>query len=271
MSPAVEEAGLLLQDSVAFWRFKNQIRVLNKAKTYCEKNNISPKAIPPKLLSPLLDGAALEEDEILRDKWAILLSNMVDSEQNIQNHVFPYILGQISTNELLFLDRVRQDKKARLRALSEELDNFLTERPSIEKRLAKTIEELSTEIAKRREAEKSPWSPDIWELDKKKRTAEYEFRSLRFKESSILHKISEPETLPGQGLREFELSNVIRLGLVRFVQETYANSQTLEIPNDPHKEYLRVDLEVEVESSNNHILTELGELFIDACTEKKDL
>ena len=32
-------------------------------------------------------------------EWAILLGNMVDSEQNIENHVFPYILSQISSNE----------------------------------------------------------------------------------------------------------------------------------------------------------------------------
>jgi len=38
VSPAVEEVGLLLRDSVALWKFKNQVRVLNKAKTYCDRN-----------------------------------------------------------------------------------------------------------------------------------------------------------------------------------------------------------------------------------------
>ena len=113
MSPAVEEVGLLLRDSVALWRFKNQVRILNKAKACCERNNISPKAISLKLLCPLLEGAALEEDETLQDKWAILLSNMVDSEQNIQNHVFPYILSQMSSNEFLFVERVFRDKKGK--------------------------------------------------------------------------------------------------------------------------------------------------------------
>ena len=101
------------KDSVALWRFKNQVRILNKAKACCERNNISPKAISLKLLCPLLEGAALEEDETLQDKWAILLSNMVDSEQNIQNHVFPYILSQMSSNEFLFVERVFRDKKGK--------------------------------------------------------------------------------------------------------------------------------------------------------------
>ena len=94
--PSVEEVGLLLKEQVTFWKFKNQVRMLNKAKVYCEKHKISPKTISVKLLFPLLEYAGLEEEEELQDKWAILLSNMVDSEQNIQNHVFPYILTQIA-------------------------------------------------------------------------------------------------------------------------------------------------------------------------------
>jgi len=146
VSPAIEEAGLLVRDSVALWKFKNQVRILNKAKECCEINNISPKVISLKLLCPLLDGAALEEDETLQDKWATLLSNMIDSEQNIQNHVFPYILGQLSTNEFTFLERVLQDKKDRIKKLTEELDKFRSEKPAIELSLVTTSNDLSKQI-----------------------------------------------------------------------------------------------------------------------------
>src|SRR5690606_30389556 len=88
--PAVEETGLLIKEKVTYWKFKNQVKVLNKAKEYCEKNGIKPKTISFKLLVPLIETSALEEDEVLQDKWAILLTNMVDSEQNVENHVFPY-------------------------------------------------------------------------------------------------------------------------------------------------------------------------------------
>ena len=77
-----------------------------------------------KLLCPLLDGAASEEDETSQDKWATLLSNMIDSEQNIQNHVFPCILGQLSINEFSFLERVLQDTKDRIKKLTEELEQL---------------------------------------------------------------------------------------------------------------------------------------------------
>jgi len=82
--PSVEETGLLLKDQVVRWRFNNQIKMLNKAQMYCKKNNISLKKISLKVLVPLLDYSSLEEDEILQDKWAILLSNLVDAEQNLE-------------------------------------------------------------------------------------------------------------------------------------------------------------------------------------------
>lgn len=45
ITPALEETGLLVKDKVTQWRFNNQIRMLNKAKTYCEKNSIPLKTV----------------------------------------------------------------------------------------------------------------------------------------------------------------------------------------------------------------------------------
>ena len=102
--PTVEETGLLLKDRVMFWRLRNQLRMLQKAEDHCVKNKIDPKRISLKVMFPLLDYSSLEEDDVLLDKWAILLANMVDSEQNIENHVFPYILSQISIKEFQILE-----------------------------------------------------------------------------------------------------------------------------------------------------------------------
>lgn len=269
--PAVEETGLLLKDKVTLWKFKNQVRILNKAKDYCEKNNISPKTISLKLLCPLLDNASLEEEEELQDKWAILLSNLVDSDQNIENHVFPYILGQISTNEFLFLEKVYNDKRERVKKLNQELETFKKEKPELEKTRQQEVDLIDQEIERIKAEGKHSFSSEIWELQKVKREKEWKLNSLKYKESGILRKINEPEVIPESELREFELSNLIRLGLVKSTQETYANSQTLEIPkHDEYRqeEYVRVDVDIEIESKIEHIMTELGELFIDACTEK---
>ncbi len=269
--PAVEETGLLLKDKVTLWRFKNQVSILNKAKDYCEKNNISPKTISLKLLCPLLDNASLEEEEELQDKWAILLSNLVDSDQNIENHVFPYILGQISTNEFLFLEKVFNDKNERVMKLRPELEAFRKEKPELEKARQLEVELIDQQIEKIKAEGKHSFSSEIWDLQKVKREKEWKLTSLKYKEIGILQKISEPEVIPETELREFELSNLTRLGLVKSTQETYANSQTLEIPrHDEYRqqEYVRVDVDIEIESNIEHIMTELGELFIDACTEK---
>jgi hypothetical protein len=41
--PAIEETGLLLKDQVTMWKFKNQVKMLNKAKACCEKRTYQLK------------------------------------------------------------------------------------------------------------------------------------------------------------------------------------------------------------------------------------
>ena len=106
ISPTLEEIGLLLSDNIKFIRYKNQIKILLKAKEYVEKKNIKIKEIPIKILVPLLENASLEDDEDLQDKWAKMLTNMVNSEYNLQNQIFPYLLSQISIEEFEELKRL---------------------------------------------------------------------------------------------------------------------------------------------------------------------
>ena len=270
--PSVEEAGLLLRDKVTFWKFKNQVRMLNKAKEYCDKHKINPKTISLKLLCPLLDYSALEESEELQDKWAILLTNMVDSKQNIENHVFPYILSQMSTNEFSVLENVFDDLVARRRKLNEELEQFKTDLPHIAENLNKQILDLDRQIEEERARSKTHWGREIWQLERKKDEFKNELKALDRKEIIYKNWINTPQSIPSE-LKDFEISNLIRLGVVRYVQRPYANSQTLEIPYEHEREshgtsYANVDLEIEIESEEDHVLTELGELFINACKLK---
>lgn len=269
--PAVEETGLLIREKVTYWKFKNQVKILNKANAYCEKNGIEPKTVSLKLLCPLLENASLEEDEILQDKWAILLSNLVDSSQNIENHVFPYILGQISTNEYLFLEQVYISKLNRVDRLTKEIEKFIANKPKLEQELDNEIEAFDLKIKELEKKDNSHINRDLWDLKKQRRSLGHKKDSLKYREGRLSREINYSEIIPEDELRDFELSNLTRLGLVRAVQETTANSQTLEIPRhreDDFEEYVRVDVEIDIESSIEHILTELGELFIDACMEK---
>lgn len=109
--PTVEEVGLLISGNVRYLRFKNEVNILLKAREYVESKNITLKEIPIKILVPLLDQASLEDNETLQDKWAKMLVNMVDSKNNLQNQIFPYILSQISIEEFTELGELIKREK----------------------------------------------------------------------------------------------------------------------------------------------------------------
>lgn len=269
--PIVEETGLLIKDKATFWRLKNQIRLLNKAKKICEKNGISPKTISLKLLCPLLDNASLEEDEVLQDKWAILLSNLVDSEQNIENQVFPYILSQISITEFLFLEETYSIKKERNRKLADKFNSFCEEKIS-------SIKTLKSEIKHIRKNREQAMNRDTSRYDMEIAKLKVEIRALRNSELmnriNVMKEINAPEPVSENKIKDFELSNLTRLGLVKFVQENTVRPQVLHIPqmNQPFGyDFLEVDLDIDIESNNKYLLTELAELFIAACTEKNKI
>lgn len=129
ISPTLEEVGLLISDNIKFIRFKNQVRILLKAREYVERKNLTLAEIPIKILVPLLEKASLENNDFLQDKWAKMLVNMVDSEKNFQNQIFPYLLSQISKEEfdelkeLLNKEDKLTERKLELEALKVEHDD----------------------------------------------------------------------------------------------------------------------------------------------------
>jgi len=268
VGPSVEEVGMLLKDKVAFWRYKNQVKMINKAQEYCLKNKIKPKQLPLKILAPMLEYSSLEEDEFLQDKWSILLTNLVDSNQNIQNHVFPYILSQISRDEFNVLEKVYRDKLIRIENLNSELESFLDNKDKILNELNNKIKEKQSEIDKQINEGENKYSTKIWDLQREKREIEYKVSSVNYTESRIKRRIALPASVYSENLQEFEISNLTRLGLIRYQVETIANTQTLEIPNDKDEDYLNVDVDIELETDEDLIVTELGELFVNACQIK---
>lgn len=254
--PAVEETGLLIKEQITSFRFKNQVKILNSSKQYCDLKGISPKAISLKLLVPLLENASLEEDDYLQNKWAILLANMVDSEQNIENHVFPFLLGQISKTEFLILEKVNYLRDSRTTKLKAELEEFQQSKPTIKKDLEKQLSEIP------REGHES-WVKR-WKL-------EAHIRELDRKEHEFFVQIYQPEYVSEDDLEEFEISNLIRLGIIKSIPQHYAYSRGKEIKNNPDASHIVIeDLEIEIENSGDkYTITELGYLFIRACKEKE--
>ncbi len=100
-NPALEESGSLMGDTVKFWRFKNQVNILLKAKAFLEAKGIEPKAILPRTLAPLLEASSLETEPTLQDMWANLLASYAKGNLVIQS--YPSLLKELSSMEVRIL------------------------------------------------------------------------------------------------------------------------------------------------------------------------
>ncbi|UOX33531.1 DUF4393 domain-containing protein [Flavobacterium sediminilitoris] len=102
----LEETGLLLGDKIRIFRLNNQIKMLVKAQEICKQNNITLKQLSVKALVPLLEYSSLEDNETLQEKWSNLLVNLIDTKENYESSIFPFILNQLSSNELLIIEKI---------------------------------------------------------------------------------------------------------------------------------------------------------------------
>lgn len=100
---AVEEAGLLYGDKVRLRRLKNQIKILQRAQKIANDANIDIKQINLKVLVPLLEYTSLEEEETLQEMWAKLISNYADSTKTYNSTIYPFIMHQISIDDVNYL------------------------------------------------------------------------------------------------------------------------------------------------------------------------
>lgn len=268
ISPSIEELGLLVRDQISLWRFGNQIKILNKAKALCEKHSVTVKAISPKLLCPYLENASLEDDDQLQDKWAALLANMVDSRKNIQNHVFPYILSQLSKDEFQLLEASAQERKMRLASLNSDLLEFVESRGKTEDELRSRVAVQKSQLESILSENRNRFSQEAMQLRLEMGKTQQELNALASREHYLKWKISADQpTLTGE-VKEFELSNIIRLGLAKVVYEANARTQRVEVPRDEYRSHDTFDLEVEIDTESTAVLTELGGLFLEACQEQ---
>lgn len=65
----------LLGDRVGWWRFRQAVRLAEKAQRLLADRNLTAEAIPLRTSIPLLEQGSLAEDDDLIDRWASLLAN----------------------------------------------------------------------------------------------------------------------------------------------------------------------------------------------------
>jgi hypothetical protein len=105
----VKDSGGLFSDNVKFWRWKNQVKIVLKAREFLNSKNIEPQKIPLKILVPLLENASLEENHEIQDMWATLLSKYLAGDKSIKFN-FITTLKEISPLEVKVLDWLYEQK-----------------------------------------------------------------------------------------------------------------------------------------------------------------
>jgi hypothetical protein len=104
LGPATAEIAERFRDEVRRYRYGRQLECLKKAEKMAMDAGFTPKAVPIKLLFPLLEGASLEENEDLHTMWAALLANAA-SPKNAERARpgFIAILKHLSYDEAVML------------------------------------------------------------------------------------------------------------------------------------------------------------------------
>jgi hypothetical protein len=102
LRPGAEVAGQMLADQWNHWRLTRMVSLVKKQKQLLEENNIQPKAVPPKLLVPILSSGSLEEDDYLTNKWAGLLASAAAGDPIHTS--YPKILSELTSGEAKILD-----------------------------------------------------------------------------------------------------------------------------------------------------------------------
>ena len=109
VSGPLEQGIGIFEDRLKYMRWERQVRYMQKAQEFLHAAGlVSPtRPIPLKLAIPLMQGATLEEDDDLQDRWAALLVNAANA--NFKGEVrrsYITILEQLTSLDAKILDTI---------------------------------------------------------------------------------------------------------------------------------------------------------------------
>lgn len=103
--PSFDELGGMIADQVRIRRFKNQLKIFEKAQGILKEKNIDPQKVNLKVLAPLIEYSSLEEDESLQDKWSNLTSSILAGNEDILfQQQCVSVLSKLSSEEATLID-----------------------------------------------------------------------------------------------------------------------------------------------------------------------
>lgn len=107
-APLAQGAGIY-EDKLKYMRWERQLRLMRNAEDVIAECGFGAptRPLPMKVAIPLFQGASLEDDDALQDRWVNLLVNAAFGESNLEvRRAYVEILGQIDPLEAQILDRI---------------------------------------------------------------------------------------------------------------------------------------------------------------------
>lgn len=103
--PSLEQFGLIGGDLVREIRWKNLRRIHARMRRKLEQEGRKAKAIPLRLLVPILESASVEDNKTLQDMWAGLLAT-ASQEADKVSPSFVETLKQLTPDEARYFDKL---------------------------------------------------------------------------------------------------------------------------------------------------------------------
>lgn len=109
ISGPLEQGMGIFEDRLKYARWERQVRLIQRAEQMLKEVglNAPTKIIPLKLAIPLLQGATLEDDDDLQDRWAALLVNAANANFGSEiRRAHIEILSQVTSLDAQILDTI---------------------------------------------------------------------------------------------------------------------------------------------------------------------
>jgi len=144
----IQETSGILGDRLKFFRWKRQIRIVDKVGEILKKRGvIKTTPIPPKFAIPMLQNASLEDEDNLQDIWIRLISNSMDPEfEGELRFAFIEIIKSLNSLDASILDFFYKTLKADSNIDWEQITNYSLTKEQICKAMSLDLKDYYVSI-----------------------------------------------------------------------------------------------------------------------------
>lgn len=106
---SIEQAIGIVEDKLKYLRWERQVRLIERANLFLNERGLKQpsRQVPLNIAIPILQGASLEDNDELQDKWAALLTNAADASTDIEaRRAFISILENLALIDAKILEKI---------------------------------------------------------------------------------------------------------------------------------------------------------------------